>query len=97
MSELCICPLTELSFDIALAVRQTLRVPSGEGFASGVTQSQAGESVGDPRCPELAESALVSRSERDPGGSSLADSPQEGLTVSRERRDMAHQPGVVEA
>lgn len=65
--------------DITLAKSPSLRVSSGKYFACGVMQNQEGESIGEPHCPELAESALVSGSERDSGGYPLANSPQEGL------------------
>lgn len=60
------CPADGGCSDIALTKSQTSRVPSSEYFASGVMQNQGGESVGDLHCPELVESALVSRSEGDP-------------------------------
>lgn len=65
----------------ALTKSQTLRVPSGKDFASGVMQ-KGGESVGDPHCPKLAKSALVSRHEGEACGSPLSNSAKEGPAVS---------------
>ncbi|XDV15183.1 hypothetical protein PO909_015313 [Leuciscus waleckii] len=82
--------------DIALAGSQALRYSSSEDSAYGVVQNQRGESVSDPRGPELAESALVCGPERVNGGSPMANPPQEGPAVSGEWHDMAPQPRAVE-
>lgn len=68
--------------NIVLSENQTLRVPSGEDFASSVMQNQGEECIADPRYPELAKSVSVSRPERNAWGSPLANSLQAGPAVS---------------
>ncbi|KAI2642457.1 DNA ligase [Labeo rohita] len=84
--------------DIALASSQTLRVSPNRDLAAGVgvMQDQGGGGFGHTFSPELAEPALVPGPGRAAGGTTLADTHQEGSAISSEWLSMAPEPGIME-
>ncbi len=91
----CALPAGRGRADIVMASCQTVCISSDQDTVTGVIQDHGGASFSDTHPPELAEPALVPRSDRTAGGTTLADPHLEGCTIPGEWLSVATEPGVV--